>query len=103
MLAKIYTEYEWDPSIGTIGGFKYIKYDNDVDEKHITLDNISNIFKCNENITYVNKENCSGLSKTNIELDNIPINSLYGWDHVNNAWVYYIDDIPSYYSNYINY
>jgi hypothetical protein len=50
------------------------------------------ICKCNEN--------CSGLNFTTIELYNIPIGSLYGWDHNNNAWIYYINDIPSYYSNY---
>jgi hypothetical protein len=100
-LKDIYKTYEWDSKIGDYGGFIYIKHNNEIDTKPIELSNISIINKCNENITYSPKENVSGLSITTIELDNIPKGSLYGWNHNNNAWIYYINDIPSFYSNYI--
>jgi hypothetical protein len=100
-LKDFYETYEWDPTIGNYGGFVYTTSDKKTDKKPIKLDNISMIIKCDNNINYSKKEDTSGLSKTTIELDNVPIGSFYGWDHSNNAWIYYINDIPSYYSNYI--
>jgi hypothetical protein len=101
-LKEIYKTYEWDASIGPFGGFVYVKHNNEIENKPIQLNNISAINKCNENITYSSKENISGLNNTTVELDNIPKGSLFGWDHINNVWVYYINDIPTFYSNYIN-
>lgn len=97
-LKKDYTTYEWDASIGEHGGFLYTKHNNEIDIKLIKLDNISTVFKCNKNTNY----SISGLNNTTIDLENIPKGSLYGWDHNNNVWIYYINDTPSYYSNYIN-
>ena len=100
-LKNTYETYEWDPTIGNYGGFEYTTYDKKTDKKPIELKNIGIIIKCDNINNYSKKEDTSGLSKTTIELDNVPIGSFYGWDHSNNAWIYYINDIPSYYSNYI--
>ena len=100
-LKDFYETYEWDSTIGNYGGFIYTKFNKEIYKKPIKLDNISMIIKCDNNINYSKKENTSGLSKITIGIDIIPIGSFYGWDHSNNVWVYYINDIPSYYSNYI--
>lgn len=100
-LKDTYDTYEWDAKVGLHGGFVYTKFNKEIDVKPIKIDNISIIIKCDKNIVYPKKENVSGLNKTNVELENIPLGSLYGWDHSNNAWIYYINDIPTYYSNYV--
>ena len=75
-------------------------YESTILKYSIELSNIGNITICNSNIQYSTPEDVSGLSTTTIELPNIPKGSSYGWDHINNVWVYYINNAPLYYSNY---
>ena len=99
---NIYESYEWKSNIGQFGGFEYIKYNKEIVLKPIELSNIGEITKCNGNTVYLSQDKISGISQTTIELDNIPKGSYYGWDMNNKIWIYYINNIPSYYSNYIN-
>lgn len=103
-LKNKYKKYYWDSSIGSIGGFKYQDYNDNVIDKPIELSNIGNITKIDNSDDYTNKKDCLGISKTTVDLPNIPIGSYFGWDDKNNSWVYFIDDNdkPSYYSNYLN-
>lgn len=106
-LKSKYKKYNWDISVGIMGGFKYIDYNDNFIDKPMEMSNIGEIMKIDDNEIhkYSNKNDCLGISKTSVELPNVPIGSFFGWDDKNNCWIYFLDenDKPSYYSNYISY
>ena len=103
-LKTTYKKYTWDISIGNVGGFRYEDYDGNFTDKPIELVNISDIKICNDDITYSTKNNILGVSKTTIDLPNVPIGSEFGWDDTANCWVYFTDDSkchPTHYASYV--
>ena len=88
-LKNIYKKYTWDATIGSIGGFRYECIDGTFVDKSIELSNIGSITVCDNVNNYSNKTECLGISKTSIDLPDIPNGTDYGWDAIANCWVYF--------------
>jgi len=100
-------EYSWCHYIGNLGCFRYKEPNRQYRDVNIELDNISDIYECNETTEYSKIHECLGLAFIPNEISTIPIYSLIGYDSKNNCWLIFANDDkeptentkPTYYYN----
>jgi len=87
-LADKADEYEYDETVGRIGGFVYYKTDttDPVFSQHIVLENIGPVLPC---VPAVHTADIQKVCHTSVELPDIAMGTPYGWCHKHNAWVYF--------------
>jgi hypothetical protein len=108
-LNKDNVEYSWCHYMGNLGSFRYKQSNpnNEYNDIIIKLDNISDIYECDETTEYSKIHECLGLTFIPNKISTIPLYSLIGYDSKNNCWLIFVNDgeepnentRPSYYYN----
>jgi hypothetical protein len=110
-LNKDNVEYSWCHYMGKLGSFRYKEPNPDNEyvykEVIIELDNISDIYECDETTNYCKIHECLGLTFIPNKLSTIPLYSLVGYDNNNDCWLIFSNDDkeptkntrPTYYYN----
>jgi hypothetical protein len=91
-LNKDNIEYSWCHYIGNLGCFRYKQSNLQYNDVNINLDDISDIYECDETINYSKIHECLGLTFIPNELSTIPLYSLIGYDSINNCWLIFVND-----------
>jgi len=109
-LNKDNVEYSWCHYMGKLGSFRYKEPDFQYRDVIIELDNISDIYECDETTNYCKIHECLGLTFIPNKLATIPLYSLIGYDNNNHCLLIFSNDgqepdentRPSYYYKNLN-
>jgi hypothetical protein len=86
-LADISDEYEYDDTIGVIGGFKY--YKNGVDDPVYTCElEYENVGDLTPSLETISVSDVQQLFLTTVQ-----IGTRYGWSHEHNCWAYFVSGL----------
>ena len=91
-LNKDNVEYSWCHYIGNLGCFRYKDQNSNYTNVNIELDNISDIYECDNTTNYSKIHECLGLTFIPNKLSTIPLYSLVGYDSKNSCWLIFSND-----------